>query len=178
MGWYEDLQELSIARQTRSDVVNYFRRLYPERTTKGGKLLRPWSKKLAEALQPFTRNKKGEPESIKNIQRRFQSRRGKPWELISPTKEAQEQYKRLGETLPRMSPPGGYRVHRGTILYIKWSQTCEATKVGSDFTITGKNAQELIETADPQIIVNVYMGLDYDSGDAPEACGDPELIVT
>ena len=141
MASYEDyIRRASEHPQTRDDLVKYYSTRYGD----------DWSRHLAAAIQPYTQGKNGQPQSIRNIQRRFQNRGNRKWYTIAPSKAAQAQYQALGAQ--NHVPLGGYRGHVDADICV--SGDCGNAR-SWDFHITGAAAQELANGND-KILTQAY----------------------
>ena len=134
--------------KTKSELMSYYQKEYP----------RSWNQKLSEGLQPFLPlSKKGEPQSIKNIERRHQSRGGKG--IPGTTAATASQYSALSASLGNVPPAGGYiATFKGEILISGNPSNRENwTYVESPpLLIDGEAAKELARTGDPAIILTAY----------------------
>jgi hypothetical protein len=155
---------------TRGQIVAYFRKKFPGiKTQKNGKTIEEWKRPLSEALQPFTKGKKGQQE-IPSIMRRFQNRGKKSWEMTQPSKAQQAEYVELGKSLGwqhLIAPDDGYNVHFDG--YVRFSE-CEPKSF--DVDVTGKNAEDL--AAHPEylmeIIMRIWLDEDDDDGVSTGVC--------
>ncbi len=153
------IKAISKPRETREQVVDYFRDKYPgSKTQKGGKVIPEWKGKLSDVLEPYTTSKSGGPQKHEYIMRRFQARGGKSWEDTAPSKKQREEYKALGATLPRI-PPTGIHV-TGTVCVRYQDQPCEPRNIS--VVLEGDEMVILMETMDMQVIINKYMMIDLD----------------
>ncbi len=163
---------------TRDEVVTYFQEKYPGvKRNKGGEPVRDkqgnelpiWKGKLAEALQPFATDSKGNPMKKDNIQRRFQNRKNKDgsvkrWESTAPGAKQKREYKELGKMI---SQPKGF--HLEGDICVKYSPgMCE--KRNLSINISGKDMAKFLAFPDMQGVFNVYNEQDYD---ADEPGGGP-----
>lgn len=163
---FTQVHAASIPLTSKADIVEYYKAEHP----------RNWQASLVHDLHPFTHVK-----SEHNLARRFSSgEKGGENRLARPgSKKEQEEYRALGETLPRKAPEGGYHIY-GTV-WIKYSPgECEEREV--DEYITGKEAQALAKMASAdmaQAVINHYNTDPF--GDESHAtigdCNPPDLYV-
>ena len=137
----EKIQAASKHPLTRDEQVKYYSARYGD----------AWKQKLAEDIQPYTRGRGGQPQSIRNIRRRFENRMGRNWWQIQPSRAAQAQYAELGQTI-NIPPEGGYEVSGNATFYIS------RTRVTRHFTVrlTGQAAQYFADTGDVNILTGAY----------------------
>lgn len=162
-------------RETREEIIEYYREEYPSaQTQRNGRVIEEWKGELVEDLQPYTSNRNGDPLSISSLRRRFQSGRE---QATSVSKRQQEEYRALGATLPPEPPQNGYFV-TGTI-HIQYSQFCEERELVGVY-IVGADAELFAETADVQIIINIYNEMDADDPEGYAPCDEDanDLHVT
>lgn len=166
------VKNISKPRETRDEVIGYYQSRYPgiARTKKGepvltkkGEEIPLWKRKLAEALQPHTRNKKGEPQKLEYIQRRFQTGREKSTRV---SKQQQAEYKALGAKLPYIPPEEGINIS-GTLCMRYQGDPCEDRTF--DIDMTDDDYEFFLQSYQLQSIVNVYMmaPADYGLSDEP-----------
>lgn len=158
------IKELSTPREpTREAVVEYYQEKYPHN----------WKAKLAQQHQGFTTAKGGGLMSIKNIERRFQSRKGRSWEDTKPSAKQQEEYAAHAEYLPP-KPPSGIIID-GDICVRYADNPCETRHI--NIVLEGDEMKYLLENYDMQTIVNAYMPGPIDDDDPTIAecpCGGPD----
>lgn len=138
--WYEqvlaDVKSASIQPpSTKAEAMAYFQKEYPKN----------WNYELSRRLQPLLPpTKSGEPQTIKNIERRHQARKGKGIPGMTPQTAAE--YRALGASIGVKPPPNGYHVSfDGHVLF---SSTCSARTFSAD--ITGSWAQQVSQ--DPTLV--------------------------
>lgn len=175
MNLREEVNAVSHFRASREEIIDYYREEYPgSLTQRNGRVIEDWKGELAEDLQPYTANREGDPLSIASVRRRFQSGREQAPHV---SKRQQEEYRALGESLPPIPPPGGYLV-TGTI-HIRYSKTCEVRELLGIY-IVGADAELFAETADIQIVINIYNEMDADDPEGYAPCDEDanDLNVT
>lgn len=146
------VKNVSNLRTTREDVIAYYRARYPGvKTQKGGKQIEDWKRRLSEALQPYTKNKKGEPQKLEYIQRRFQTGREGAKRV---SKQQQEEYQALGKKLPYIPPANGVKI-MGTLCMSYLDDPCEDRNF--DIDMVGEDFDFFLQSFELQSIVNVYM---------------------
>lgn len=149
MTLYSQAVAVSYQRETKQEVIAYFRKEYPGvLSTRAGTRVEEWRSRLATAIQPFVGGKR------ELILRQFQGARG-GGEKVTP--KWQQAYEDLGAMLPPMPPQGGYHIY-GTI-WVKYSEDC--VERGVDEYISGKQAQKFLQDA-MQALINVYNKLKVD----------------
>lgn len=157
--WYtqvlKDVRTASIAPPfTKQEAMAYFQARYPKN----------WNYELSRRLQPFLPlTKSGQPQSIKNIERRHQARRGRGIPGSTPTTEAQ--YRALGASIGYEPPPYGYHInYEGWILF----SHCEYRTFQVD--IVGEWAKQV--AAEPRLVFPamflIYMEEDDQERDIDE----------
>lgn len=179
--FYQQVREVSQFKETRGEIIDYFKGLYPGgKLLKNGKTIENWKSKLVAAVQPFTFNKDMAHLSKATLNRRFET--GRENSKISRVQE--QEYRELGETLPFDPPENGYHVW-GEV-WVKYSDgQCEPRDV--DEYITGEDARKLAKEAyegtsksAAQMVVNHYQDEDVDNEEPTASIGDcqePELYV-
>lgn len=168
MTFLESVMNASAIRETKADIVDYYREVHP----------RNWQAKLVHDLHPFTSGVKTEH----NLARRFNSgAKGGENRLDRPgSKREQAEYKAFGATLPRKVPKSGFHV-TGTI-YVQYSQDCVKRKV--DIILNRNAASRLIGMAKAEAIQAVANGYQSDLPEAdidfqgPAWCAEPDLHAT
>lgn len=164
---FEDrVREASHRLGTEQEMINYFQEKYPgKKVQKNGKVIEEWKGKLADAIQPFTKDKNGNPVKRASIMRRFQGGR----QSSKRKDQTQEEYKALGDLLPMQPPKNGYLI-QGTIC-LKYSEDCEERYI--DIEVTGEAAAALAKSASPQLAINLYNKQKWDvSGAIASECMD------
>lgn len=181
----EDVRAVSIKPPlTKSEAMTYFQSRFPAN----------WNQRLSQALQPFLPlTKKGELQSLKNIERRHQARKGKGVPGMTPTTAAE--YRALGASIGYAPPKYGYHVEfDGWILF---SNVCER-RSSENINVVGEWATQV--AADPSLMLPalllIYMEEDDqdreieeqepsvgfceegDTGEAGESVRDPRITIT
>ena len=125
----EQLHAASKHPQTRDDLVKLYSTQYGD----------AWKQRLAEDIQPYTRGRNGQPQSIRTIRRRFEDRYGVHWYNKPPSPAAQAQYKALGETIDQV-PEDGYRGNIEAVIWISRTRHARSWK----FHVRGAAAEALL----------------------------------
>lgn len=138
--WYQqvlaDVRNASIKPpETKLEAMAYFQARYPKN----------WNLELSKRLQPLLPlTKSGQPQSIKNIERRHQSRSGKG--IPGMNAKTAAEYRALGATIGYEPPKYGYHVSfDGWILF---SNVCSHRTF--DVDVVGEWAKQV--AADPRLI--------------------------
>jgi len=155
MSLYSQAVAVSTPRETKQDVISYFRKEYPGvLSTRAGTRVEEWRSRLATAIQPFVGGKR------ESILRQFQGARGGGEKVTPKWKQA---YEDLGALLTPKPPEGGYHIF-GTI-WVMYSEDCVEREV--DEYISGKQATAFLQDA-MQALINVYnkMGVDEEEPNA------------
>ena len=166
---YEAVEAVSTYRETRSQIIEYYKALFPNvKELKNGKRIEEWKGHLAQDLEPYANLSKA------SLMRRFQSGR----ENSKLSAKGKEEYARLGDTLPPIAPKG-YRLEPGSVLYIHFSEDCVKRTIKDPLFLEGAAAKAFTKAAlmtggAEQMLVNVYMKLPYDSMMGPGVCPDKE----
>lgn len=177
MSLCSDILDVSDPRESKSDVVEYFKEKFPgSKTDKKGRTIEAWRSHATTAYQNAYEEVTGNPIKRASAAREFQGKRGE-----SSGKANKAIWEKIGEGIPPRPPEDGYKI-TGTV-WIKFSEECEERDI--DETIDGKEAKKLAEWAfndeecqgTGQKIINYYMEEDIDSN-SPGECNPPELIVT
>ncbi len=165
--FYAQIRAAGTPRQTKAEIVDYFRTEYTGRGQKG------WKQQLVNALSLVTGMKP------KNLEKRFD-----PQRLNNPEKRNAAQYQELGAMLPTKPPENGYHIE-GKV-WIKFSDgECEERDIDED--ITGEDAKALADAAYEGAlkgIINHYMEADdpfdkeTETVASPGGCREPELTVS
>lgn len=164
MSFYDQLRDVLEYPETREEIIEVYRERYPGvKTQKNGRVIEEWKGKLAADLEGMTGI------SRKNLMRRFQNRGNKRWEDTEPSARQEEEYKKLGETLPPIVPHGGF--HIWGIVWIKYSKECVDRDI--DIYVTGRDAEFLAKTAEVQVVINLYNEMPSDAQGYAE-CPDEE----
>ena len=152
MSLYSQAVAVSTPRETKQDVISYFRKEYPGvLSTRAGTRVEEWRSRLATAIQPFVGGKR------ESILRQFQGARG-GGEKVTP--KWRQAYEDLGALLPPIPPKGGYQVS-GTFWMHFADYPSEPRSPKGGVHISGKDAQRFLENP-AQALINVYMGLNVD----------------
>lgn len=160
----DQINEVSQMRDTRDLVIDYFKQEYPGKSVqKNGRVIEEWKGKLVGALEATALDKNGKPYKRASLQRRFET--GRETSKVSAKQKAE--YKAVGALLPPIPPDGGYVVS-GTI-HIRYSRTCEEREI-EDIYITGEAARLFAETADIQIVINLYNDMDAEDPEGYAPC--------
>ena len=181
----QDVRNASIKPpMTKSEAMTYFQSRWPAN----------WNKLLSEQLQPFLPlTKKGLPQTIKNIERRHESRKGKG--IPGMTARTAAEYRALGASIGYAPPKYGYHVEFDG--WIAFSSVCER-RSHSDINVVGAWAAQV--AADPTLmlpaVLLIYMEEDDqareieeqepsvgfcedgETGEAGEPVKDPWIKVT
>src|SRR5487761_1041748 len=138
--WYQqvlaDVKNANIQPpSTKAEAITYFQERYPKN----------WNAELSKRLQPLLPpTKSGQPQSIKNIERRHQARAGKG--IPAMTTATAGQYKELGVLIGVKPPKHGYHIrYEGWVLF---SNVCSYRTF--DVDITGEWAAQV--TAEPALV--------------------------
>lgn len=177
MSLLEQVYEVSMPRESKADIVDYYQREYPGQGAKGWKqtLIRD----LLERNYDVTVGTVGKEEyrrQAKNMAKRFD-----PQRLNNPELRNAKEYETLGATLPPMPPEGGYHIF-GTI-WCKYSDDDTCNEREMDEYITGEAAEELANMSAAEMVqaaLNAYQSQDGDidfNGPSLSDCADPELTV-
>ena len=158
-------------RETREQVINYFKAEYPgEKVLKNGSIRYEWKEQLTSMLEAFTVDAKGKPYKRASIARRFQkdTKTGKDrYESTQPNAKQKAEYKAIGALLPKAD---GLSVYGK--LYIQYSQTCEEREI--DIVLEGDALKAFLENPSFELLVNVYQDDDYDTEDGFKPCNMSE----
>lgn len=164
MSLLEQIYAVSPRRETKSEIIDYYRETYRGRGQTG------WKQRLVNDLSGITGMKP------KNLERRFDpSRIGN----VPRTRREREQYEELGDMLPPMPPEGGYYIHG--IVWVRYADDpCEGREV--DEYITGDQARQLLKMSVDdalQAVVNHYMNdtIDDEGALTVGECQPPDLKV-
>lgn len=181
-----DVREASIKPpMTKSEAMTYFQSRWPAN----------WNQRLSQALQPFLPlTKKGLPQSLKNIERRHQARKGKG--IPAMTARTAAEYRALGASIGYKPPKYGYHVEFDG--WIAFSSVCERRSSDKDINVAGEWATQV--AADPSLMLPalllIYMEEDDqdreieeqepsvgfceegDTGEAGESVRDPRITIT
>jgi len=145
MSLYSQAVAVSTPRQTKQEVIAYFRKEYPGvLSTRAGTRVEEWRSRLATAIQPFVGGKR------ESILRQFQGARGGGEKVTPKWKQA---YEDLGALLPPKPPAGGYHIF-GEI-WVKYSETCERRDPKHGVEISGKDASSFLKNPE-QALINIY----------------------
>lgn len=158
--WYQQvLADVKAASEkppeTKLEAMAYFQKRYPKN----------WNFELSSRLQKYLPlTKSGQPQSIKNIERRHQARAGKGIPAMTATTAAQ--YRALGAEIGYKPPEHGYHVHfDGWVLF---SNVCQGRTF--DVYITGAWAEQVVQN--PPLVFPamflLYMEEDDQSRDIDE----------
>jgi hypothetical protein len=162
MSLRDQVDAVSSHRETRAEVIEYFQQEFSE----------DWKGELSDALNPVIEDLWGKPMKHSNIMRRFQSGR----ELGTRVSAKQrEEYRSLGAQLPVMAPENGYVVEG--VLFIRYSTICERRELPAPIYVTGEDAELFAQTADVQIVINLYNEMDADDPEGYSSCDEPDLTV-
>lgn len=160
MSLYSEVRAASQYRETKAEVVEYYRETYKGRGKES------WKQHLVSDLSRITGIKP------KNLERRFD-----PSRISNPEKRNADQYRQLGEQLPPIAPDGGYHVYG--VIWVKYSEDCEERDV--DEYITGKAAERLAKMAYEDMMQAVANAYQSQEGDidfrGPTPCAEPDLHV-
>lgn len=184
----QDVREASIKPpMTKSEAMTYFQSRWPAN----------WNQRLSQALQPFLPlTKSGQPQSIKNIERRHQARKGKG--IPAMTARTKSEYEALGASIGYAPPKYGYHVEFDG--WIAFSSVCERRSSESfkEINVVGEWATQV--AADPSLMLKalllIYMEEDDqsreieeqepsvgfcedgDTGEAGEPVQNPRITIT
>lgn len=158
--WFEDAIEQVKAASvqppaTKAEAMKYFQERYPKN----------WNYELSKRLQPFLPlTKSGQPQSIKNIERRHQARKGKG--IPGTTATTAAEYRALGAMIGVKPPEYGY--HINCVCWVNFSSVCVKRTI--DVDVTGEWAAQL--ASDPtlfkQAMLLIYMEEDNQDRDIDE----------
>jgi hypothetical protein len=165
MSLRDRVDAVSLHRETRDEVIEYFQ----------GEFGDDWKGELSDKLGSVIEDLWGKSMKHANIMRRFQNRGGKDWTTTRPSAKQREEYRAVGAELPVMPPENGYVVDG--VLFIRYSQTCERRELPEPIYITGEDAELFAQTADVQIVINLYNEMDADDPEGYSSCDEPDLTV-
>jgi len=166
MSLYSQAVAVSRQRETKQEIIAYFKKEYPGvLSTRGGTKVEDWRSKLASAIQPFVGDKR------ESVLRQFQGKRATS---TSVTPKWRQAYEDLGALLPPIPPENGY--HISGEIHVKYSETCEPREV--DIDIVGEEAEQFLASA-MQALINVYNGQKIDEEEpSAEPCAQGEWALT
>ncbi len=157
MSLYDQIIEASPRRETKADIVDYYK----------GEYRRNWQSKLTEALFPLAGVK-----NPHNLARRFN-----PDRINKPgSRKEQEQYIELGDIIPP-KPADGYRIEG--VIWIRYSDECVDREIEED--IEGDQAIQLFKMAlvgrAEKAFANIYNNRPIED-EKYKPCSDNEWDIT
>lgn len=161
MSLYGDIVAGLKPRETKAEVIDYYRQTYKGRGQKG------WRQHLVQRLSEITGLKP------KNLERRLD-----PSRINNPEKRNADQYKQLGEELPPMPPDNGF--HVSGVIWVRYSEECEERY--PDYDLTYEESVQLIRMAHGGMgeaaVSNGYNDKDIDDPEPYGLCQEPQLTFT
>lgn len=164
MSLYDQIIEASPRRESKADIVDYYRSEYP----------RNWQKKLTEGPLLQISGAK----NAHNLARRFNAgTKGGENRLARPgSRKEQEEYRELGDIIPP-KPADGYRIEG--VIWIRYSEECVDRKIEED--IEGDQAIQLFKMAligrAEKAFANIYNNRPIED-EKYKPCSDNEWDVT
>lgn len=146
---------------TKSEAMTYFQSRWPGN----------WNQRLSQALQPFLPlTKSGKEQSIKNIERRHQARKGKG--VPAMTARTKSEYEALGASIGYAPPKYGYHVEFDG--WIAFSSVCER-RSSEDINVVGEWAAQV--AADPSLMLDALLLIYMEEDDQSREIGEQQPSV-